>query len=76
MQVQRNLLLEGVSKGLSCRRQSAEHELDHGDVDPGLRGCAQGLVVLAPPSAPAQPGAGARPYPSALTRVLMLECRA
>ncbi len=39
--------------------------MDHGDVDPCLRGCAQGLVVLAQPSAPAQPGEGALHPPSA-----------
>ena len=59
------ILSEGVSKGLSYRRQSAEHELDHGDVDPCLRGCAQGLVVFAQPTAPAQPGKGALHHPSA-----------
>ena len=59
------LSLEGVSKGHLSGRQAAEPKLDHGNVDPCLRGCAQGFVVLTPAPAAAEPGAGARHPPSA-----------
>ena len=49
--------------------------MDQGDVDPCLRGCAQGLVVLAQPSAPAQPGEGALQRPTAGPHLKLMAMR-
>ena len=61
----KDYFLEGVSKGHLSGRQAAEPKLDHGNVDPCLRGFAQGFVVLTPAPAAAEPGAGALHPPSA-----------